>query len=318
MDRNTQEVPLRQRILSPLAAGFELVTGRWWLLLLPVALDLFLWLGPRLNIAPLWQQLIALLPEATVPAETLAQLMEAASATNLFALLSLPYLGVPVLMSGVFAPPLTPLETTSWPIEGDLATFGIGILLLGGGVLLAVAYHYLIVRALAPEAGGLRRLPQLTARLFGLVGFVTIALLIIYIPLTLFAGLVGLLSPAFSMIVLTMGIALMLWYLLFLGFSVHGIVLAGLPVFTAIRLSISLIQRQMLPALWLLLIVFGGRFLLGWVWHAVDLGNWLTLVSIVGHAFVVTGLMTGTYIFYGRALGAAAQESGIVKRSRAA
>lgn len=318
MDRNTQEVPLRQRILSPLAAGFELVTGRWWLLLLPVALDLFLWLGPRLNIAPLWQQLIALLPEATVPAETLAQLMEAASATNLFALLSLPYLGVPVLMSGVFAPPLTPLETTSWPIEGDLATFGIGILLLGGGVLLAVAYHYLIVRALAPEAGGLRRLPQLTARLFGLVGFVTIALLIIYIPLTLFAGLVGLLSPAFSMIVLTMGIALMLWYLLFLGFSVHGIVLAGLPVFTAIRLSISLIQRQMLPALWLLLIVFGGRFLLGWVWHAVDLGNWLTLVSIVGHAFVVTGLMTGTYIFFGRALGTAAQESGIVKRSRAA
>ena len=138
MDRNTQEVPLRQRILSPLAAGFELVTGRWWLLLLPVALDLFLWLGPRLNIAPLWQQLIALLPEATVPAETLAQLMEAASATNLFALLSLPYLGVPVLMSGVLAPPLTPLETTSWPIEGDLATFGIGILLLGGGVLLAV------------------------------------------------------------------------------------------------------------------------------------------------------------------------------------
>jgi len=318
MDRNTQEVPLRQRILSPLAAGFELVTGRWWLLLLPVALDLFLWLGPRLNIAPLWQQLIALLPEATVPAETLAQLMEAASATNLFALLSLPYLGVPVLMSGVFAPPLTPLETTSWPIEGDLATFGIGILLLGGGVLLAVAYHYLIVRALAPEAGGLRRLPQLTARLFGLVGFVTIALLIIYIPLTLFAGLVGLLSPAFSMIVLTMGIALMLWYLLFLGFSVHGIVLAGLPVFTAIRLSISLIQRQMLPALWLLLIVFGGRFLLSWVWHAVDLGNWLTLVSIVGHAFVVTGFMTGTYIFFGRALGTAAQESGIVKRSRAA
>lgn len=317
MDRNTQEVTLRQRILSPLAAGFELVTGRWWLLLLPVALDVFLWLGPRLSISPLWQQMLAILPEAGVPAETLAQLSEAASATNLFALLGLPYFGVPVLMSGLLSPAQTPLQTTSWPIEGNLTTFGTALLILGGGVLLAVVYHYLIVRALAPEAARLRRLPRLTARLFGLVAFITLALLIIYVPLTLFAGLVGLLSPAFSLIVLTMGIALMLWYLLFLGFSVHGIVLAGLPVLSAVRLSISLIQRQMIPALWLLLIVFGGRFLLGMVWHAVDLGNWLTLVSIVGHAFVVTGLMAGTYIFFGRSLGEAAQESRLVNRSRA-
>lgn len=316
MGRNTQEGTLRQRILSPLAAGFELVTGRWWLLLLPVALDMFLWLGPRLNIASLWEQMVVILPEAGVPAETLAQLAEAARATNLFGLLSFPYFGVPVLMSGVLTPASTPVATTSLSLEGDLTTLAATLLILGGGVLLAVAYHYLIVRALAgPAVGGLRRLPRLTARLFGLVAFVTLAMLLMYVPLTLFAGLVGLLSPAISLIVLTLGMALMVWYLLFLGFSVHGIVLAGLPVLSAVRLSIGLIQRQMAPALWLLIIVFGGRFLLGLVWRAVDLGNWLTLVSIVGHAFVVTSLIAGTYVFFGRSLGAAAQEPGIVDHS---
>lgn len=319
MGRNTQKVTLRQRILSPIAAGFELVTGRWWLLILPVMLDVFLWLGPRLNIAPLWQQVVAILPEAGVPAETLAQLTEAAAATNLFALLSFPYFGVPVLMSGIVAPALTPMATTSWSLDSDLAALAMTLLILGGGVLLAVAYHYLIVRALAGRAAGdVHRLPRLTARLFGLVAFVTLALLVIYVPLTLFAGLAGLLSPALSLIVLTIGIAVMAWYLLFLGFSVHGIVLADLPVLSAVRLSIGLIQRQMVPALWLLLIVFGGRFLLGLVWHAVDLGNWLTLISIAGHAFVVTGLIAGTYVFFGRALGVAVRESEIVDRTRAA
>jgi hypothetical protein len=162
-------------------------------------------------------------------------------------------------------------------------------------------YHTLLARALmGPRVGDLRRLPRLATRLFGLVIFMAFVLLLIYLPLALVAGLLGLLSPIISLVVLTMGLAFMMWYLLFLGFSVHGIVLGGLPVLGAVRLSIRVVQQHLLTALWLLLIVFGSRALLTLLWHAVDLGNWLTLISIVGHAFVVTSLVAGTYVYFGR------------------
>jgi hypothetical protein len=300
MGKDTRKASLWRPILAPLAAGFELVTARWWLLLLPVALDLFLWLGPRLSIASFWRELIAALPAGVLPAESLAQLTEAATATNLFALLSVPYFGVPVLMSGLLAPAVTPLDTVAWPLDGA-NTFLTALLVAVAGIVLAVVYHTLLARALmGPRVGDLRRLPRLATRLFGLVIFMAFVLLLIYLPLALVAGLLGLLSPIISLVVLTMGLAFMMWYLLFLGFSVHGIVLGGLPVLGAVRLSIRVVQQHLLTALWLLLIVFGSRALLTLLWHAVDLGNWLTLISIVGHAFVVTSLVAGTYVYFGR------------------
>src|SRR5690242_11858833 len=42
-----------QGIIAALATGFELVNARLELILLPLALDLFLWLGPHLSVQPL-------------------------------------------------------------------------------------------------------------------------------------------------------------------------------------------------------------------------------------------------------------------------
>ncbi|MDT8304829.1 MAG: hypothetical protein RRC07_02740 [Anaerolineae bacterium] len=299
MGKGTRKASFWQPILAPLATGFELVTAHWWLLLLPVAVDIFLWLGPRLSVAPLWRQLVTAVPAGTVPPESLAQLAEAATATNLFALFSFPYFGVPVLTSGIVAPAATPIATTTVPLDGGTTTVGMALLLGLGGILLGAVYHTLLVRALlGSDAGALRRLPQLVMRLIGLVMFVSLVLLLMYLPLSLVAVFLGLLSPMISVIVLTIGIAFMMWYLLFLGFSVHGIVLGGLPVLAAVRASVRLVQQHMVTALWLLLFVFASRALLTILWHAVDAGNWLTLVSIAGHAFIATSLVAGTYVYF--------------------
>lgn len=302
MGKDTRRTSFWQPVLAPLTAGFELVTAHWWLLLLPVALDLFLWLGPRLSIAPVWRQLVGALPAGTVPADGLVQLAEAATATNLFSLLSFPFFGIPVLMSGLLAPQATPLSTMSMPLEGGGSMLGTALVIGVGGVILSAVYHILLVRALVGAGGNgvgrFQQLPRLIFRLIGLILFVTFVLLLMYLPLSLFAVLVGLLSPAISLVVLTIGIALMMWYLLFIGFSVHGIVLGGLPVLAAVRVSVRLVQQHMATALWLLLVVYGSRVLLGLLWHAVDVGSWLTLASITGHAFVVTSLVAGTYVYF--------------------
>ncbi|MBA2448513.1 MAG: hypothetical protein H0V51_10865, partial [Chloroflexi bacterium] len=46
-------------VVDTLSAGYRIVNRRPWLVLGPVALDLFLWFGPRVSVAPLIGPLLA-------------------------------------------------------------------------------------------------------------------------------------------------------------------------------------------------------------------------------------------------------------------
>jgi hypothetical protein len=98
-------------VIGCLRAGFEIVSRRPWLILLPVALDLLLWLGPRLSLDPAWASELAdgytalalsnghLGPEAMASLEeAVALVREALQSFNLFSFVSLaPLLHVPTL-----------------------------------------------------------------------------------------------------------------------------------------------------------------------------------------------------------------------------
>lgn len=47
--------------IDALSAGFELVLRRPWILLVPLALDLFLWLGPQIQAKPVFEQMLRVL-----------------------------------------------------------------------------------------------------------------------------------------------------------------------------------------------------------------------------------------------------------------
>ena len=46
-------------VWSALAAGFDLTAKHPWLLLLPILVDIFIWLGPRLRFQEIIEQLVA-------------------------------------------------------------------------------------------------------------------------------------------------------------------------------------------------------------------------------------------------------------------
>jgi hypothetical protein len=68
-------------IIDTLTAGFNTVTRRLWLIVVPVALDVFLWLGPKLSVAPVIRDTLATLQSTIAmmppPAGTDASLTEA-------------------------------------------------------------------------------------------------------------------------------------------------------------------------------------------------------------------------------------------------
>lgn len=109
MDVKTKEKRTRPLgVIGSLTAGFEMLGRHLSLIVLPVLLDLLLWLGPRISIAPLVEQFAAFLTSRSAPDPAMVgQITEAArlleefgERSNLLALLSaLPLLNVPSLLA---------------------------------------------------------------------------------------------------------------------------------------------------------------------------------------------------------------------------
>ena len=137
-------------VVGSLAAGFEMVGRHLGLIVLPVLLDLFLWLGPRISIAPLLEQFAAfLLTQSKPDPATLDQVTQAVQVlkqfgeqSNLLALLSaLPLLNVPSLLAQHASGALSPLGQPHVVLTTSvLAVLGWGSVLVPVGLVLGFVY----------------------------------------------------------------------------------------------------------------------------------------------------------------------------------
>jgi len=137
-------------VVGCLAAGFEILARHPWLVVLPVLLDLLLWLGPRLSVSPLLQQLAVFLrsqpvydPEMTEQVVQATQLLEQlGEQLNLFSLLSaLPLLTVPSLLAKQAAVTASPLgEPRVLPINNVLVLIAWGSVLVSASLVLGFLY----------------------------------------------------------------------------------------------------------------------------------------------------------------------------------
>lgn len=306
---NTQPTPPKG-VIESLSLGFETTASRPGVVLLPVALDLFIWLGPRLSIQPIMDRFVALL--ATAPTSDAASvesqkvLIEFFSVvgerTNVFALLSTAPLGVPSLMAALL-PAVVPGGEPAVILLGDawqfvLLTMSLSLI----GVLLGAIYFCLIGSAIASHE---QTVPDLI-RQFVMVWakFVAFSLLAIFfaalgsVPPLLMVGVLQLISPELGSIGVALWAALALWFFLYIGFSPHSIVLRGRGVLGSIWDSIRIVHRNIGSVIGLSFIIFVLNWGLGYVWSLPSADSWLSLAAIGGHAFVATGLMMATFIYF--------------------
>jgi hypothetical protein len=125
--------------------------------------------------------------------------------------------------------------------------------------------------------------------------FLAVTLLAIMLPLLPLAYMVALLSQGLALMVLMLGIVIVVTYL---SMSVPSIIVDHRPVAVSVVFSFRFVRRYLLPTMNLLMFVV----LIGWgtnlLWHMADSGNWLTLISIAGHGFVSTALVSSLFVFY--------------------
>jgi hypothetical protein len=316
MAKNSEKTTALPGLLTTVAAGFDVVTAHLWMVLIPVFLDLFYWIGPQLRSG----EQIAALQEMFASTEATAEMAQLiggmAGRTNLFTALSVPYLGIPGLMAGFVMPEKTPLTAGIFEIEGSWNWLGLFLLLSFLGLLLTTLYFGVLSRAVRLETGSspgasptgatlqqewvtfVRRLPLYAVRVVAMVVVIFLIALLFYLPLLIVATLFTFFSPLFGQMVLFAGLAMILWLLLYTSFGIHGILFGERTVMSALRESVRLVRRNWLATLFLLLLILAVRNVLSWLWLLVDTGSWLTVVSIVGYGFVNTSLLAATFIFY--------------------
>lgn len=297
-----EQRPAVPGVIATLTAGLELTTGNLWLIVLPVLVDIFYWLGPRLSVRDLVEGAAVGLQSDPALAEMAAQIEELAAQFNVFTTLSVPLIGIPALMSGPI-PEDTPLSVLVVEVDSFFQWFVLFAGLSFLGLLMTALYLGMIGLALWGLAGAerpkfwrfMRSLVVSAVRLLGL-GIMFIAILVIVsLPLLPVAALLGLLAGSLFLGVMMLGFILVATYLFL---AVPGIILNARPLLPAVAESVQLVHRNILPTVNLLLLVVLISSGMNLLWHMADDGSWLTAISIAGHGFVSTALAAAIFIYY--------------------
>lgn len=304
----------RLGIIDCLSAGYRFLSWRLELILIPVVLDLLLWLGPQFSMAPLFEQAAAfyaemasadsVTPEMGQMVEQLAGgIRELGASTNLLGgVVSGSLLHVPSLLVATSPP------ATSWLIvigtPGEALVWWLLFSLLG--LLIGVIYLSLLARRLPIGGMAGARAGRFAVsvlrhwlQVIGLVAVAVITMLLVYLPVSLAVGLVMLISPAAgSAIAAAAGVMTIVVYLFFY-FVVPGLVMDDLALTTAIGRSVRLVQEHFLATIgFFLLTVFiswGFTLLLA---ALSQLTPWGALVAIIVNAYIGTGLAMALLVFY--------------------
>jgi hypothetical protein len=296
-------------VIANLSDGYNLVLRRIWLIALPIALDLYLWFGPRLSARPLTRLLLSFfespeqLPEQSRQAiETIRVFLQTAGQKyDLFALLSNSLVGMPSYLS---AGPPSGISGSAvvWGENGSaLGVMALGLLLTALGLLLGSLYLAVIAQITRSGRIDLGHLFRRLWRYWGLIALFAILLLgalsAVGVPVLMLALLLAGVSPPMAELALYAALGLLLWMIFHLVFVPHGIV-SEEGLFRAVWNSLIIVVRNFWSALFLIVLMNLIAAGFGAIWDALSVNAALTLVSVAGNAFVSTGLIAASLIFY--------------------
>jgi hypothetical protein len=304
METEQSKLPPPPGLISTMVRGFDSVASHVLVIVPPILLDLFLWLGPHLRLKGFLQEFLDQLPTlakafpSSIPdLETMQQAwMLFMNRFNLFMLLRTFPVGITSLLS--FEMPVdTPLGN---PVSLDAGSF-LGIvswalvLTLVGWSVGALYYHWISGVALKPTPGTFWSSLKQTM----LLSIIWLGMLIVFgLPALLLLSVITLFSPLLGQVMYFTGALLLIWLAMPVFFSVHGIFTLQLDAFRSILGSLRMV-RFTLPNTGLFLLVFvlintGLNFL----WNTPTFNSWWTLVGIAGHAFISTALLAASFIYY--------------------
>ena len=286
------------RPIDALAESGSLLNRRLWLVLLPIGIDLLIWLAPRImlgaELVPLAEGSSATLEEGADPEG--ASIFTIVRQSNLLSLILgiwVPSLGVAVSGEGPGATVV--LNSFQELLLALVLLLPVSFLL--GGTYLALIAAEVQQRALPWEIL-LPRVLRLAKRLGGLVG---IMLVVTVVPFAV-ASLLLSFIPILGALLLLLAAALLLWVAFYVFFIVDSIALVRQSLPKVIRLTLDVIHANLWSSIgffflyWL--IVFGTGILwspiLSWEILSISIGR---IIATIGNAYVGTWVTIALFMY---------------------
>ena len=311
MNINKIVLPEPPNVLKSIRIGFDAITNHLVLLLFPLGLDLFLWFGPHVQIRSLINGLILEMNKTSqsFPADVAQVIQEgqaiwevAADRVNLLiALRSLP-VGIFSLMPSIL-PLKNPLGSPIlWEIPSPGGAFAFTLVAFVAGLLLGGLYFSAVRQAAIFDEVKWRSILKDWPR----VSLQSLLLSLIWVAFFLAVLVVGscaatgvtLFSVSLRQIAIVLFGVVSFWLLFPLFFSPHGIFAQRERAWRSLVISIRLTNLTFMKTSFFIMLVILVNQGLHLVWQIAPEDSWLMLISILGNAFVTTGILSASFIYY--------------------
>lgn len=297
-------------MIKSIVTGFNTVASHIWLIVLPVVLDVFLWLGPQLHI----QKLMSPIVEETMQVIQGINTVDLATGLdamgnfwdtllanfNLATLLRTFPIGIPSLLVNTYNQ-ATPFGTpaTYEMISMEAAT-GMGILFLIIGFIIGCFYIDQISRATAETNKPFTGKAFITeiVQAFGMTVSILLAILLSVFPILMIISVLAAVSPTIAEIVLMVIFFFAMWIIIPMLFTPHSIFSGQQNLLASVMTSVRLVRSFMPGTGLFLLIAILITQGLDILWLAPPTNSWLILVGILGHAFIYTSILAASFVYF--------------------
>jgi len=303
-----QTLPPAPGVIGSLRAGFDAITTHIGLILMPLALDLLLWFGPRMSMNRLMQPLLedvgglaasSGLQEADIAA-ALEMYRGFFEQFNILVVLRTLPVGVSSLMSGRM-PLQSPLGLPSVTQVGSVVQLlGCFMLLtVVGWILGGLYFHW--VAGLVLTRSDTKNTPTAARAVTQ-----TLIYSLIWTVLVWTLGLPALLIIYLAFVINTLlgqGVLLFigfvsLWLVVPLFFSPHGIFVRKQNALASFLGGFHMTRFTLPTSSLFVLAVFIIAIGLNFLWSVPAEDSWMAMVGILGHAFITTALLASSFIYY--------------------
>ena len=304
-------------VIETLSAGYGAVNRQLWVLLLPVVLNAFLWLGPHVSYSPLvgpavtnfteWTRQISFGPRRRLmTADDLNQLEQARQS---IIARSDDLNGLSALVWGPLAvPSMAALPSASDDVafvSGWLDGLVLLVACVGLGLLLGGWFYGGLAVASTGERGGPiaagRNVPRAVLDTLGLVVVLLGAALLLGVPVLLLIGVTVFVSPPIAVLGSVLVAAGLLFASVHLFFAVDAIFVSRAGPLSAIQRSVVLVRRHLWPSVALILLTWLIVAGMDRVWDLLASSvqsPYGVALGILGNAYVDSGLIAAGMIFY--------------------
>lgn len=291
-------------VVDTIGLGFTALVSRPWIVVGPVLLDLYLWLGWRVSAAPLTSRLASWLRQRDSSLDGIATLVAEQDRTNILELLSF---RLPAIRFPTFLPLLVtdePVRLDSWQPAWQIGASWLLVIL--GTLCFVMSFligaEYLLWLCAISRGEGHRLIPMATVKTAGqLALWLLIACgLILLVGLPIIAGQAALIaygagsSPLLALLLfLPVGLGFILFY-----FAAHSIAYDRIGAFRAFRSSYRVVRNYG----WQSLGFIGATILVTnafpFLWQQLLGSPAGTLLAFIGNSFIASGMFVSAFIFY--------------------